>query len=173
MSKRNRVEIYVETARREEICEDWVARFNGRKAFVKDSAKTHEVIDPTTRKPTYLASLVAHLSSEYLRLTDVVTEFRKKLDMGDPYVDRLALAAATIERDEVISKLVQTLAYARAHNFLDESIGEELQVLEKRNLELKRRVEELSEKLKKCEEDFREFKSRVHPLEGDVEYDPS
>jgi len=153
--------------RTRQIVEDFVENFD--KIVIKEEARSLKVIDPIDGKPTNLASLIGYLVSEYVRLTDAVKYRLREYDSSDPE-RQLLLSTGVSNLTRTMEALLQAIQLGRAHNLIVEGFGKEFRDLRQENVELRRRIEELSKQLKKCQGDFELYKKYVRGSKGNVEF---
>jgi len=156
-----------ESGRMYDIVEDFVKKFD--KIVIKEGARSMQVSNPIDGKPTSLASHIGNLVAEYVRLSDVVNEFTSKYANSSDPTYQLVLSNAIHNQSETAEHLHQAIRVAHAHNLIDEGLDKELDALREENVELTRRIDELSKQLKKCQDDFESYKKYVHGSGGEIE----
>src|SRR5271167_2346248 len=97
------------------------------KVTLKDAAQKINVNNIITGDKTTLAGLIAYLSGEFLRLTDVIVDDEKEYlkalqgnESADVTLQKTILYRAKYNQTQVADALLHAKLEAQAHNVLDE-----------------------------------------------------
>jgi len=139
----------------DQIVGNFVRDFLNHEKSIKEEARLVPVKDPITGVDTDLRSEIAYLVASNISLTDIHRIFKQFPNLHLPVIETVGRGL------QVETALLQMIQLAEAHNLIDDGLEKKLGALKEENVELNKRIEDLSKQLKEC----LEYKNRVQPLD--------
>ena len=150
--------------------DDFIAKFTKGYIAVKPESVDYVSTDDSTTFPNRLGLYVA----EYIRRSELLRQVTDSYNASPSQSKRTLLMDVQIQLHKHASELNAMIQTGRANNWLDEGLQAKLDTAMKEKIALENRIDELTEQLKECQDNYARYMDFVKRPKGsekdDVEY---